>query len=59
MCVCVPGVCVWEPGELVKTFTAWKILASLENTGKPGKYWERYWGMFFAENNGIDPDGNI
>ena len=32
VCVLVAGVCSGEQG-LVKTFTAWKILASLENTG--------------------------
>ena len=34
--VCCPGAGVCVSGgeqELVKTFTAWKILASLENTG--------------------------
>ena len=38
--VCVPG-----EQKLVKTFTSWQILASLENTGKPGVYWQagRYW----------------
>ena len=59
--LCWPGCGVCVSGgkqRLVKTFTAWKILASLENTGKPGKYWqtvseaERYWGICFSENNG-------
>ena len=56
-----------QPG---RNWQAWKILASLAETGKPGscwqagKYWEvsearRYWGIFFAENNGRGSDGNI
>ena len=40
-CVCPAGVCGGEQ-ELVKIFTAWQILASLENTGKPGKYWQAW-----------------
>ena len=40
---CVPGgsmglLKLSQPG---RNWQAWKILASLENTGKPGKYWER------------------
>ena len=42
-CVCVRLVCVCRKQGLVKTFTAWKILASLENTGKPGKYWKAWY----------------
>ena len=33
LCVCSRRVCSRRKQELVKTFTAWKILASLEDTG--------------------------
>ena len=63
---CVPGgsmglLKLSQPG---RNWQAWKILASLENTGKPGKYWQawkilgavseavRYWGIFCRKNNG-------
>ena len=54
-CVCCPGadgVCPWGKQELVKTFTAWKILGAVSKA-------ERYWGIFSLKNNGIEPDGNI
>lgn len=57
-CPCVVRrVCFRREQGLVKTFTAWKILASLENTGSGvggGAVWqaERCWGICFSENNG-------
>ena len=45
MCVPGGGVCLWEPGGLLKL-------------SQPGRNWqtvseaERYWGIFFAENIG-------
>ena len=57
-CVCCPaGVCGGEQ-ELVKTFTSWKILASLENTGSGtgGYVFLRITAvsgaLYSAENNG-------
>ena len=51
--LCVPGgVCV--PGgsrTLVKTFTSWQELVSWQVLEMVSEA-ERYWGMFFAENNG-------
>ena len=54
-----------QPGSY---WQAWKILASLENTGGgTGGYsllrisagQRRYRGLFCRKNNGIEPDGNI
>ena len=34
LCACPgAGVCLWEPGELVKTFTSWQVLASWQVLG--------------------------
>lgn len=63
-CVCVVGVCVsggsrglLKLSQLGSYWQAWKILASLENTGSGvggGAVWqaERCWGICFSENNG-------
>ena len=50
MCV-VRLVCVPGEQEFVKIFTAWQILANWQEMGAVSEA-ERYWGMFFAENNG-------
>ena len=53
-CVVCPGggVCVLGgKQELVKTFTTWQVLASWQVLGAVSEA-ERYWGLFFAENNG-------
>ena len=56
--VCVPGagglLKLSQPGRNWQAGRSWQA----------GKCWmvsevEWYWGMFSAENNGIEPDGNI
>ena len=45
--VCVLGGEQW----LVKTFTSWQVLGCWQVLGAVSEA-ERYWGLFFAENNG-------
>ena len=50
--VCVSGWCVLGGQQrLVKTFTGWQKLASWQELGAVSEA-ERYWGIFFVENNG-------
>ena len=64
MCV-VLVVCPGGKYGLVKTFTSWQVLASLENTGSGtgGYVFLRITtvsgAFYFAVINGIEPDGNI
>ena len=58
LCVCSRRVCGGEQ-ELVKTFTAWQKLASLENTGSGAggcsqeKITVVSGALYFGENNGL------
>ena len=57
LCVFLVGVCSWGKHGLVKTFTAWQKLASMEDTGKPGKYWQAWKILASLENTGSGVGG--